>query len=180
MTRGWKEMQNERNEQCEERHGLAVDRLRGIVSEETVSERYLSFFQDTAIFLLELENVRRKISEGIWDRYSLDEMKSLNEILYRDILPPNYGSSYADPAYAVGRLGKEMGKILSLLYAEMRSGIPFAFENRKDYLTILFELVIEVDNCFEESEEPEAKEIREIRGIREPPRRTAYPTGTPM
>ena len=159
---GWKEMQKERNEQCEERHALAVDRLRGIVSEETVSERYLSFFQDTAIFLLELENVRRKISEGIWDRYSLDEMKSLNEILYRDILPPNYGSSYADPAYAVGRLGKEMGKILSLLYAEMRSGIPFAFENRKDYLTILFELFIEVYNCFEESEEPEAKEIRDI------------------
>ena len=34
-----KEMRRERNEQCEERHALAVDRPRGIVSEETVSEK---------------------------------------------------------------------------------------------------------------------------------------------
>ena len=74
----WKEKQKERNEQCEERHALAVDRLRGIVSEDTVSEKYLPFFQDTAIFLLELENVRRKIGDGTWERYSLEEMQSLN------------------------------------------------------------------------------------------------------
>ena len=157
-----KEMRRERNEQCEERHALAVDRLRGIVSEETVSERYLSFFQDTAIFLLELENVRRKVSDGIWEHYSLEEMKSLNEILYRDILPQNYGKSYADPAYAVEKLGEDMGRLLSLLYAEMRSGIPSVFEERTDYLTILFELFIEVYNCFEGKEEPEAKEIKDI------------------
>ena len=157
-----KEMRRERNEQCEERHALAVDRLRGIVSEETVSEKYRAFFQDTALFLLELENVRRKVSDGSWERYSLEEMQSLNEILYRDILPENYRKSYADPAYAVEKLGKDMGRLLSLLYAEMRSGIPAVFEERTDYLTILFELFIEVYNCFEGAEEPEAKEVKDI------------------
>lgn len=157
-----KEMRRERNEQCEERHALAVDRLRGIVSEETVSEKYIPFFQDTAIFLLELENVRRKVSDGTWEHYSLEEMQSLNEILYRDILPANYGKSYADPAYAVENLGEDMGRLLSLLYVEMRSGIPIVFEERTDYLTILFELFIEVYNCFEGKEEPEAKEIKDI------------------
>ena len=53
-----REIQKEKNEQYEERHVLAVGRLRGIVSEETVPERYLPYFQDVAIFLLELENVR--------------------------------------------------------------------------------------------------------------------------
>ena len=157
-----KEMRRERNEQCEERHALAVDRLRGIVSEETVSEKYIPFFQDTAMFLLELENVRRKVSDGTWEHYSLEEMQSLNEILYRDILPANYGKSYADPAYAVENLGEDMGRLLSLLYVEMRSGIPIVFEERTDYLTILFELFIEVYNCFEGKEEPEAKEIKDI------------------
>ena len=157
-----KEMRRERNEQCEERHALAVDRLRGIVSEETVSEKYIPFFQDTAIFLLELENVRRKVSDGTWEHYSLEEMQSLNEILYRDILPANYGKSYADPAYAVENLGEDMGRLLSLLYVEMRSGIPIVFEERTDYLTILFELFIEVYNCFEGKGEPEAKEIKDI------------------
>ena len=159
---GWKEIQKERNEQCEERHALAVDRLRGIVSEETVSERYLPFFQDTAIFLLELENIRRKISDGTWDLCTLEEMQSLNEILYRDILPQNYGNSYADPACAVKKLGEDKGGMLCFLYAEMRSGIPYVFEGRTDYLTILCELFIEVYNCFEENAEPDEKEIRDI------------------
>ena len=72
-----KDMQKERNEQYEERHELAVGRLRGIVTEETVPQKYVPYFQDTAIFLLELENVRRKVASGEWERYSLEEMKSL-------------------------------------------------------------------------------------------------------
>lgn len=157
-----KEIQRERNEQCSERHALAVDRLRSMVSEETAAEKYRPFFQDTAIFLLELENVRRKIGDGVWESYSLEQMRSLNEILYSDILEENYSRSYANPAYAAERFGQEMGALLCCLYAEMRSGIPYSFEEKKDYLTILYELFIEVYNCFEEKEEPDPKEIRDI------------------
>ena len=160
-----RQMQKERNEQYAQRHELAVGRLRGIVSEETVSERYRMYFQDVSLFLLELENVRRKVESGEWDRYSTGEMHSLNEILYSDITEDRYGRSYANPAFAAENFGVEMGRLLSLLYAEMRSGIPYAFENRKDYLTILNELFIEVYNCFEqtfeEREEPQAKAIRD-------------------
>ena len=157
-----REIQKEKNEQYEERHVLAVGRLRGIVSEETVPERYLPYFQDVAIFLLELENVRRKVESGEWNRYSVEEMKSLNEILYSDVLEEHYGSSYANPAYAAEKFGLEMGRLLSMLYAEMRSGIPYSFENRADYLTILFELFIEVYNSFESDSVPGTKEIRDI------------------
>ena len=157
-----REIQKQKNEQYEERHVLAVGRLRGIVSEETVPEQYLSYFQDVAIFLLELENVRRKVENGEWERYSIEEMKSLNEILYSDVLEEHYASSYANPAYAAEKLGLEMGQLLSMLYAEMRSGIPYSFENRMDYLTILFELFIEVYNRFESENLPEPDEIRDI------------------
>lgn len=157
-----REIQKEKNEQYEERHVLAVGRLRGIVSEETVPEQYLSYFQDVAIFLLELENVRRKVENGEWERYSIEEMKSLNEILYSDVLGEHYASSYANPAYAAEKFGLEMGQLLSMLYAEMRSGIPYSFENRIDYLTILFELFIEVYNRFESETLPEPDEIRDI------------------
>ena len=157
-----REIQKEKNEQYEERHVLAVGRLRGIVSEETVPEQYLSYFQDVAIFLLELENVRRKVENGEWERYSIEEMKSLNEILYSDVLGEHYASSYANPAYAAEKFGLEMGQLLSMLYAEMRSGIPYSFENRMDYLTILFELFIEVYNRFESETLPEPDEIRDI------------------
>ena len=156
-------------EAYKERHVLAVDRLRSLVAEETVTEQYLHYFQDVAIFLLELENVRRKIDSGAWDHYSIEEMRSINEILYSDIVGDHYRKSWANPAYAAGKFGVERGRLLSMLYAEMRSGLPYAFENRVDYLTILYELFIEVYNCFEtsyrekgENAVPEEKEIRDI------------------
>ena len=52
------EIQKERNEQCRERHELAVNRIRSMVTEETVEKAYVGYFQDVALFLLELENTR--------------------------------------------------------------------------------------------------------------------------
>ena len=159
----WTERQNEKNEQCEQRHALAVERLRCIVTEETVEKEYIPYFQNTVLFLLEVENVRKKVTDGIWDKLSLEEMRSLNESLYSDLLEENYENSYANPEYAVKQYG-EMGRLLSMLYAEMRSGIPYAFEGRMDYLTILYELFIEVYNCFENTEEgvPAVTQIRDV------------------
>ncbi|MBO1722888.1 leucyl aminopeptidase, partial [Extibacter sp. GGCC_0201] len=71
-----------------------------------------------------------------------EQMQEINKALYEDILEEQYGHSYADPAYAVKQLGEEYGQLLSLLYTELRGGIPFAFENRLDYLTIQNELFI--------------------------------------
>lgn len=157
------EIQKERNEQCRERHELAVNRIRSIVTEETVEEAYVGYFQDVALFLLELENTRRKVASGEWENYTLEQMRSLNAILYSDILDENYERSYANPEYAVSSFGTEMGQVLSLLYAELRGGIPYAFEEKTDYLTILYELFIEVYNCFENAElEVSAGQIREI------------------
>ena len=87
-------------------------------------------------------------------------MRSLNEILYSDILDKNYERSYANPEYAVSSFGTEMGQLLSLLYAELRGGIHYAFEEKTDYLTILYELFIEVYNCFENAALEEASEQR--------------------
>ena len=88
-------------------------------------------------------------------------MKELNTLLYSDVLPVKYEKSYANPAFAVQELGETFGQLLSMLYAELRSGIAYAFENRKDYLTILNELLIEVYTCFEEKV-PEFKTVKEI------------------
>ena len=79
------EIQKERNEQCRERHELAVNRIRSMVTEETVEKAYVGYFQDVALFLLELENTRRKVASGEWGNYTLEQMRSLNEILYSDI-----------------------------------------------------------------------------------------------
>ena len=52
-----------------------------MVTEETVEKAYVGYFQDVALFLLELENTRRKVASGEWENYTLEQMRSLNEIL---------------------------------------------------------------------------------------------------
>ena len=160
------EIQKEKNEQCAQRHELAVERLRSIVTEETIEKEYIPYFQDCTLFLLELENTSRKIENGTWECLSLEEKRSLNTILYSDIIGEKYQTSYANPVYACEQLGEDMGQLLSLLYTELRAGIPYVFEQRKDYLTILYELFIEVYTCFEGMAEevsvPKPEQIKEI------------------
>lgn len=158
----WKGLQAEKNEQCRERHELTIERMKQIAAEEVADAAFSAFFQGTATFLLGLEDVRREIEDARWEERKLEEMQEQNQALYADVLGARYESSYANPAYAVKMLGEEYGKLLSFLYAEMRGGIPFAFENRMDYLTILHELFIEIYNCFEEENAPEYKTLKNI------------------
>ena len=79
-----------------------------------------------------------------------------------DILGEHYKVSYANPAYAVKMLTEVYGQLLSFLYTELRGGIPYVFENRIDYLTILNELFIEVYHCFEEDMHPPYKMLKDI------------------
>lgn len=153
--------QEERNHACMERHGLSLERMKQMVTESTVGEVYQPYFQECAMFLLELEAVRQRIENGSFRELSMEEMQAVNLRLYEAVLPERYESGYASVAYACRVFGKETGQILSMLYAELRSGIPYAFENRMDYLTILNELLIEVYNCFEE-QTPDVKALKEI------------------
>lgn len=153
--------QKERNEACIERHELTIERMKQMVEETTVGELFQPYFQECATFLLELEVVRNLVETDKWQQLSLEEMQEWNHRLYAPILPEQYEESFASPAYACQIFGIELGKILSMLYAELRSGIAYAFENRMDYLTILNELFIEVYNSFEE-QIPESKTLSDI------------------
>lgn len=159
---GWKELQTEKNEQCRERHELTIERMKQIAIEEVADAAFSTFFQKTAGFLLELDEVRREIENAHWGNLDLAKMQEINRALYADILGARYESSYANPVYAVKMLGEEYGQLLSVLYAEMRAGIPYVFENKMDYLTVLHELFIEIYNCFEGEKAPEYKSLKNI------------------
>ena len=105
------ELQKEKNEQCTQRHELAVERLRTIVTEETVDAAYISYFQDCTLFLLELENTRKKLEDGSWDSLSLEEKRSLNRILYSDIIERNIRQAMPIKTMPVKKLGQEMGQL---------------------------------------------------------------------
>ena len=154
------------NDSYRERHALSVERLRTLPFEESVEDSYIAYFRLVALFLLEVENVRIQVESGKWDQYNEEDMRQINEILYSDIVGDAYEKSYANPKYACSWFEPEMGRLLSFLYVEMRSGIPYAFEGRLDYLTILYELFIEVytyfENCRVDGAEPEIRRVRDI------------------
>ncbi len=143
-----------------ERYGLAIERIRTIVEEETVSEKYRDYFQTVAKFILDIDAIKNRLEQK--KECTFKELKEENENIYGDIFPVHYETSYANPSFATEQMGEEIGKILSFLYAEIRGEIAYVYEKRLEYLTICNELFIEVYNCFEAGEEPDITELKSI------------------
>lgn len=144
----------------EERYELAIERIRKIRTEETVVSPFREYFQKMAEFVVMIDAVRNELLEGRYQKAGLTELAAWNERLYQDILPGQYETSYANPSYAVEQLGEEFGQVLSFLYAELRGAIAYVFEGKTEYLDILFELLIEIYNLFEE--EPNVKYVKDV------------------
>lgn len=144
------------NIKYEERFSLAVNRIRTIHTELwdqtiTLSDKHLnSYFIKTSYFALQLSEIYNLSKSGILRTLTETELFHLNKCLYEGIEKGRYETSYTNPAYAVKRFGQETGVYLSALYAELRSNIPSAIEERLFNLTTIFELFIEIYNLFEE------------------------------
>ena len=148
--------------QIRERYHLTIDRIRDIVGEETVAPVYRSYFQLTAKFILEIDEILNRIFTKPTEKCTLEELKKENANIYGDILGENYETSYANPSYAVMEMGEDMGRLLSFLYTEIRGEIAYVYEKKLLYLTICNELFIEIYNCFEGEEVPSYKELKDI------------------
>lgn len=145
-----------------ERYDLTIERIQGIATEETAVPVYRRYFQTVAEFILEIDAVLKRILTKPVEECTLEELQKENESIYHDVLRLHYENSYANPAYAVAELGEEIGRLLSLLYTEIRGEIAYAYEKKLSYLTICNELFIEIYNCFEEEETPNYKELKDI------------------
>lgn len=149
-------------ELLKERDNLAMERIASMKEESSVAEPFQDYFRKAASFVIQMQKLYQKCADGRLETCSLEELENLNDSLYQDILPENYHRSYGNPAYAVGRLGEIHGRILSVLYAELRAMIVYAYEQRMEEMVILKELLIEVYNCFEQEELPNYRSIQQI------------------
>lgn len=132
----------------EERYLLARERIEQIKEEQILPPEYDGYFHQLADFLLMVCGVYDRIKrEGLAD-CSRESLQEKNESLYRDILPENYESCYGNPAYAESCFGEGYGKLMSALYAELRSIIPFAFEKKLEEMVIRLELFLEIYGSF--------------------------------
>ena len=151
------------NEEMKERLELVMERIAEIVSEqgETVREDYKDYFVTTAKYLLLENKILEQALSGELSRMTEAQGEELNHLLYDDI-QQKYDSSYANPTYAVAKLGEEYGKLLSMLYTRIHSINWRAFEGNSQFLCIYAELFVEIYNCFEAAEGTSGKEISDI------------------
>ena len=156
-----REIYREENEAVAERLELSMERIQEICTEEMNDKNFEDYFQKCAKFICHINELLEKIEKDWLKSASEEELVAENQWLYEDILPENYGSSYANPDYAVEKLGSDYGKLLSFLYTETRGMIVYAFEERKAEITILCELFLQIYTCFEE-ELPAYEELKDI------------------
>lgn len=158
----YQEIFQEENEEVEERYLLMQERIEDIVAETEGAEGIDDYFHRMGEFVLLVQKTFALVASGEFRTYELKQLQEWNHRLYEDILPDHYSHSYANPTYAVKQLGREYGSLLCFLYTELRSMIPYAFEERKYHMTILCELFVEIYSCFQQKEGATAKEIEHI------------------
>lgn len=150
----YQELWKEDNAAIRERYELALERIKMIREEHTVSAELQDYFMQAA-------NVVEAATEYLdfdYRQYSMEELEAGNQRLYGELQAEAYEKSYANPQYAEKQLG-DNGKVLSFLYTELLSLHRYARESRCSELTIHMELLIEIYNLYEDQD---AFDIREV------------------
>lgn len=155
-----------REELMTERYGLAIARIREIPGESICGEKYRDYFYRMAEFVEMADQALTLVESGSLFCMTMKELKEHNRLLYADILPEHYEKSYANSDYAVDRLDGSIGRMLSFVYAELRSMIPSAYERNSAAMTVRMELLLEVYQFFvcaaQEERDPDSEELRQI------------------
>jgi aminopeptidase len=148
------------NEEIRERYVLAIERIELMEQEKTVREPMADYFHKAASFVLQVNSIVEMAQEDRLSGLTLEELQSMNRSLYEEITGDNYNTCYANPLYALEKLGKKFSKVLAFLYTELRSIVVYAYENRLYDLTIYLELLIEVYNYLEREDEFSYKDVK--------------------
>ena len=81
-------------------------------------------------------------ADGSFYRLSVEDKKTLLDKAYAE-QTLNYGESFLNPDVAADKLGKELGQILSAVYAELISTVIYAYEEDIEALCIRLGLFLE-------------------------------------
>lgn len=105
---------------------------------------FAAYFQKVAAFIMSAMSIMDLVEGGLYDSLSAEKKAEINRAYYEDILPENYGTSYACPSFAVRVLGEEYGQILSFVYTELRSMMGHIMRRNAEPVLVMMELFLEL------------------------------------
>lgn len=157
----FREINHKNNEEYWERLELVMERIEAVSEEEasSVEELYRGYFFEMSELFLVLYKLAEASLSGKLAEISTLEGKKINRRLYLDV-QEDYVDSYANPAYAVSKMGWEYGPLLSALDARLHGIYTSCMEGNIRYLCIYAELFVEIYNCFEDAQNLNVHEIR--------------------
>lgn len=160
-----------------ERIVLAMGRIRLIPEDTEAPDPFHDFFCAVSEFLLRAEALGQELETGQYRKRTLEEMKELQDGLYRDMLPSHYESSWLNPDYAWKRSQEgtksatqepsegedraKLGVLLSALYAELYGVLRFLYEGRSEDIAPMLELFLQIHGLFSGGEIPDSKEVKD-------------------
>lgn len=130
------------------RYRIAMERIREIPGENAVDPGFVEYFEQGARWFMLIKEHEDFLASGEAGTCSLETLRNKNRQLYEEIFPGEYDHSYANPEYAVRRLGSDYGAVLSSLRYEIRSVIPFVYRKERERFLIRAELFLEVYTSF--------------------------------
>lgn len=67
-----------------ERYDIAIERIKEIITEDTVEEKFLPYFVAAAQFILKIDNLLGLIESKKIEELTLEQLTALNKDLYED------------------------------------------------------------------------------------------------
>lgn len=128
-----------------ERYSLAIERIAEINSEcEIKNNKHKDYFNKVSAFILLMDKLKNDVADDAFNSMSLEELSEYNHRLYEDVADRAYDTSYANPRVCAKAFGEDAGKLMAMVYMELRALIVYMYEKRLSDATSVIELFIEL------------------------------------
>lgn len=136
-----------------ERYSLAIERIAEINSEcEIKNNKHKDYFNKVSAFILLMDKLKNDVADDAFNSMSLEELSEYNHRLYEDVADSAYDTSYANPRVCAKAFGEDAGKLMAMVYMELRALVVYMYEKRLSDATSVIELFIELYCVFVDNE----------------------------
>ena len=126
------ELLKKKNKDTERSYQTNLEKIGQIRSEtENSEDKFLKFAFTIADRILLMSEFEREYSENYYLEKTPEELHTFNQNIFSEILPGNYGKSYANPEYCEEIFGKELGVIFSTFYIEFRTFLSYSIKHQR-------------------------------------------------
>lgn len=147
-----------------ERYALAIERISQINNDcEIKNKNHADYFNKVSAFIMLMDRLKTDVENKAFDDMSLEELDEYNNSLYADVAGEAYDKSYANPRVCAKAFGEDTGKLMAMVYMELRGLIVYMYEKRLADAVAVMELFIEIYCIFVDTQAEES--VRKEKGM---------------